>query len=152
LKSRTHEERTLNRCKTLAIAGLYSKAVKALMRSEPNGVDDEAKLGILRKLHPKRVEVIEKCVLEAPVEVKVPSKHARSDAPEGRQAPKKPSKPVHEPPLKTYVRSLCHGKSSGVSGWTEELIREAFDELPFQQLGSRIRQCLADAVDRSRLG
>jgi hypothetical protein len=43
-------------------------------------------------------------------------------------------------------------QSDGVLRTDEELIREAFDELPFQQLGSRIRQCLADAVDRSRLG
>ena len=45
-----HEERTLNRCKTLAIAGLYSSAVKTLMRAEPNGVSDEDKIEILHKL------------------------------------------------------------------------------------------------------
>ena len=43
-------------------------------------------------------------------------------------------------------------QSDGVLRTDEELIREAFDELPFQQLGSRIRQCLAEAVERSRRG
>jgi hypothetical protein len=55
--------------------------------------------------------------------------------------------PPHE--LVALVRWI---QSDGILRTDEELIREAFEELPFQQLGSRIRQCLAEAVERAKRG
>ena len=122
LKSKSPEERVLNRCKTLAIAGFCSNAVKVLMRGDPVAISEEAKVAALRALHPKRVEDIAGCALEAPIELKLPKKKNRQEETPQRKSPKKP---VVEPPLKTYARRLAKGKSSGVSGWTEELICEA---------------------------
>ena len=121
LKSKSPEERVLNRCKTLAIAGFCSNAVKVLMRGDPVAISEESKLAALRALHPKRVEDIAGCALEAPIELKLPKKKRQEETPQSKTA----KKPVVEPPLKTYVRRLAKGKSSGVSGWTEELICEA---------------------------
>ena len=72
-----------------------------------------------------------------------------------RSAPKprlRARESITDYPPQELVALMRWIQSDGVLRTDEELIREAFDELPFQQLGSRIRQCLADAVERSRLG
>ena len=60
----------LNRCKTLATTGLFSNAVKVLMREISPHVAAEELVARLCRLHPKRAKRIELCGLEAPVELR----------------------------------------------------------------------------------
>ena len=112
-KSKTVEERTLNRASTLAIQGLLSRAVSTLMRdTDVPELDDDEKVDLLRALHPKRVELVKECFSEGTVEVRLkanPKKNAQTS----------------EPQLKSEIRKWCSGKAAGPSGWTEELIRDA---------------------------
>ena len=120
LKSKTPEERVLNRCKTLAITGLYSNAVKVLMREISPHVAAEELVARLCRLHPKRAERIELCGLEAPVELRLPPPQRRPGDANNPEAAAKAG-----PPLKIHVQRSCRGKSPGPTGWTEELIRDA---------------------------
>ena len=113
IKSKDAEERTLNRSVSHAVQGNLGRAVSTLMRdNDDTVVSEDVKVALLRKLHPKRVEEVLKCVPEGPVEIKL------------KTDPKK-NATTSEPQLKTEIRKWCSGKSPGPSGWTEELIRDS---------------------------
>eukprot|EP00744_Colponema_vietnamica_P000418 GILI01000749.1.p1 GENE.GILI01000749.1~~GILI01000749.1.p1 ORF type:complete len:1357 (+),score=316.40 GILI01000749.1:219-4073(+) len=112
LKSRTPEERLINRAVSLAIQGQLGRAVNAMMRDlDVPELGEEEKLKLLTALHPKRVEDVKKCLPEGPVELKL--------------RPQKKAATSGEPQLKAVIRRWCGGKAAGPSGWTEELICDA---------------------------
>ena len=90
----------------------------------------DTKLQLLCPLHPKRVEVFETIPSPNPVELRLPKPNTANNnnatAPSTRVAPNSAAKaktPV-EPLLKAFLRKLCKGAASGLSGWTEELLRD----------------------------